>query len=669
MKQETISACPLDCWDQCSLRVGIKDGQVLYIRPDPDHPVTGGFFCSKGKKLISRVNHPERLRYPLLKKNGSFKRVSWDEALELMAEKITETLKSYGPLAMMHFYDGGHGGLIKNIESRFFSALGGSTTHRGSLCWSAGLAAQRYDFGEVMSHAHQDLVKAKLIIIWGRNPADTQTHLLPFIHRARAGGTKVILIDPVRTATAALADRYYRIFPASDGALALGLAGEIIRAGLIDTDFVNRYSSGFNPYAELCKDFSLERTAAITGLKSDQIKELARDYALAKPAAILIGIGPQRHSNGGNSIRAIDALAALTGNIGVPGGGASYANFRTTNLIDHAYLDGDDLQPRRRYYAKPQFAQALSGLKEPPVAFLYISRANPMVQVGDSEKLRRALSGVPFIVTAEHFMTDTAMVSDLVLPVTSFIEEDDLFFNSMSHQYITATSSAVTPPGECRVEYEYLSELALRLGLNTFPNPDSEEIISRAIRPLTAATGLTLKNLKDCGPTMLPGSDAIPWSDRVFHTSDGKYNFYSTRAEKEGAGGLPEYHSPREISNQQLRSEGFRYWLVTPHHRHSIHSCHRIPGNNERPLAYISPKTACREDLVTGKTILLESRRGAIQVEVEISEMVDDQTILVYEGWWHRTGAAVNVLTGDHLTDIGNQAALYDCLCRIGKAE
>jgi anaerobic selenocysteine-containing dehydrogenase len=661
------SACPLDCWDQCSLLVGVENGRVVSVEADHNQPVTANFICSKGKKHLERINHPERLLYPQLKKNGAFKRISWDEALQLMAQKISNAVKRYGPLSLLHFFDGGYGGLIKNIESRFFSALGGATLPTGSLCWGAGLAAQRDDFGSAKSHAHDDLLSSKLIIIWGRNPAATQVHLLPYIRRAREKGTRVILIDPVRTATEKLSDHYLRVKPASDGALALAMAREIISEGLADYNYIDTHCSGFEQFKAICDNMTPERAATLTGLSAGTIKTLARDYASSKPSAIIIGIGLQRHSNGGSTVRSIDALAALTGNIGIPGGGANYANFRVTGLIDHAYLSGEDLQPVNRYFPKPRFAEALTGLSRPPVEFLYISRANPLVQVGNSSKLKAAFEQVPFIVTSELFMTDTAFASDLVLPATAFAEAEDIFFNSMSHQYLAYGHKAAEPPGECRFEYDVFRELAGLLKLDKFKDLDPETVLKRAIEPLTGATGITLEDLKEKGPLVPSGFNQVPWSEGVFDTPDGRYNFFSEQAEKEGMGGLPGYYKPLELSDEKLLVDGYKYWFVTPHHRSSIHSCHRLPGSADAPLAYINPQTAKEERLTAGEAVVVSSRRGKIELPVEIDDMVPPGTVLVYQGWWHQSGAAVNSLTADRLSDLGNQAAYYDCLCKIEK--
>jgi anaerobic selenocysteine-containing dehydrogenase len=661
------SVCPLDCWDQCSLLLGVENGRVVSVEADHAQPITGKFICPKGKKHLERINHPARLLYPLLKKSGAFKRIGWDEALQLMAQKITGAVDSHGPLSLLHFFNGGYGGLLKNMESRFFSALGGATLTTGSLCWGAGLAAQRYDFGAAKSHAHNDLLNSKLIIIWGRNPVATQVHLLPYIRQAREKGARVILVDPVRTATEKLTDQYLRVKPASDGALALAMAREIINEGLADFNYINNHCSGFEQFKTICNGMTLERASMLTGLSTETIKALAREYASAKPSAIIIGIGLQRHSNGGSTVRAIDALAALTGNIGIPGGGANYANFRVTDLIDHAYISGEDLQPVNRYFPKPAFAEALTGLSDPPVKFVYISRANPMVQVGDSGRLKTAFDKVPFIVTSDHFMTDTASVSDLVLPAAAFPEAEDVFFNSMSHQYIAYGHKAVEPPGECRFEYDVFRELAGLLKLDKFEVHEPDTVLEKAIRPLTEVTGITLRDLKEKGPLMPSGFDRVPWSDGAFDTPDGKYNFFSEQAEIKWGKGLPEYLDPLELSDQSLYRHGYKYWFITPHHDSSMHSTHRLPGSGAVPLAFISPQTAKEEQLAGGEVVIVSSRRGKIELHVEIDDMVPPGSVLVYQGWWHQSGAAVNSLTADRLTDLGNQAAYYDCLCKIEK--
>lgn len=662
------TTCPLNCWDQCGLVAREEQGRVISIDPDPDQPATGGIICSKGREHADRVNHPLRLRHPLLKKDGSFKEIDWPKALRVMADQIQKAFEKGGPQALMHYYDAGYSGLLKNIESRFFSALGGCTVHRGSLCWGAGLAAQKYDFGSVLAHPYHDLLNSRLILVWGRNPANTSIHLQFFIQRAGQKGTRVIVIDPVRTATSKVADLHLGIKPGTDGVLALAMARVIIENGLQDQDFIDQSSSGFEQFAGLCKEYTTDKAFELTGLDPEVIEQLALEYARSKPAAILIGIGPQRHSNGGNMVRAIDALAALTGNIGVSGGGANYANLRVNRHIDHSFLQGDDLGPSRRYYPKPRLAESLLNFNDPAVQFMYISRSNPLVQVGDSSRLHEAFSRVPFKVTSEHFLTDTAAASDLILPATYFLEKEDLFFNAMSHQYLNYGPRLVDPPGECRAEYDIFRELASLLEINGYPDWAPGDIMSRAIRPLTGETGINIEDIREKGPLLIPGGDDIPWADGVFATADGKYNFYSASAQQDGCDALPCYREPFELSDQTLWDQGYRHWFLTPHPRDSIHSTHRLPDGDDNPRAYIHPETAEKESLSDGMQVIVSSKRGSIKLVVSISDRIPPDTVMVYEGWWHYSGAAVNNLTPDRITDMGNQAAYYDCLCRIDPA-
>lgn len=661
------SACPLNCWDQCAFLVRVENDSVSEITPHPAQAVTGRFICPKGKEHLARINRSDRLLYPLLKTAAGFKRLSWPEAIATAALKIREALDRFGPLSLLHYYDGGFGGVLKKIESRFFSALGGCTTHRGSLCWGAGLAAQTYDFGAVLSHSLADLLNSQLIVIWGRNPAATARHQLSFIGQARKNGAKVILIDPLQTATCALADEHIPIQPGTDGALALGMAHQIIKDGLTNQAFLHDRCSGFEPFRELAAEYPPEIVSAATGLSPGRIIDLARQYATTRPAAILLGYGLQRYSNSGNAIRAIDALGALTGNIGAPGGGVNYANFQVAPYIDHQFLEGAELSPHRRYYPKPKLGQALGALTDPPLQVAYISRSNPLTQVGNSNSVRQAFARIPFKIVSDMFMTDTAAAADLVLPCTFFLEEEDLYYSSMNHSYLTYGPKIAAPPGECRHEYAVLRLLAKELGAHGFPADSAETLLRRIIRPLTREKGVTLEQLKKA-PLLLPGLREIPWNKGPFATADGKFNFYAAGAAKDNISALPEYFPPAEISNRELRDRGFRYWFATPHPADSIHSSHRLPGCSAEPLAYLHPDTGFQEAVCSGDLIKISSPRGAITIKTELDTKVPPGCVLVYEGWWSSSGASVNSLSPDRLTDMGMQAAFYDCLCKIEKA-
>ena len=668
MRKEHSTACPLDCWDQCSFKVISEDDRVVAIEPDQRQNVTGNFICRKGLRHLERLYHSDRLRQPLVKRDGRFIPTGWEESLDLMAEKIKETLNSYGTHALMHFYDGGNGGTVKSIESRFFSALGGVTKHTGGLCWSAGLAAQNYDFGAVRAHPFSDLKHAQTIIIWGRNPVVTSPHLLPFIRDARKKGAKVILIDPLRTASSTIADQHISIKPGTDGALALCLANIIIRNGWADSEFTTNKAVGFAQYEEAVEKCSPEAAAAITGIDEKTIIELSHTYVKNSPSAILLGFGLQRYTNGGNTIRAIDALAAVSGYIGVKGGGVSYANFRVSNYIDHDFLNGADLLPDNRYYPKPKLGASLLNFNEPPVRFLYISRSNPAVQVGNSNLVQKAISSVPFVVVAEHFLTDTARLADLILPCTTFLEEEDLYYTSMSHPYLNYSKQVVRPQGLCRNEFDYLKDLATRLKLSGFPMVSSRELLARAIKPLTSAFGLHLSDLEE-GPVLLPGGDDIPWHDQLFAHGDEKYHFYSEQAYNDGHEPLPVFSFPNELAEKKdSENKDYPYWYVTPHTLSSIHSTHFLSSDHqEEPAVYLHPLTAKKEEINNGNQVVISSPRGKVKARVVIDSKVREDTVLIYQGWWLETGASVNVTTSDRISDMGDQAAYYDCLCRIEK--
>ncbi len=668
MKREHSTACPLDCWDQCSFKVVSEGEKIISIAPDPRQQVTGEFICRKGLKHLERMYHNDRLKQPLVKKNGKHVPISWEESLELMAKKIEETVKRHGPHSLMNFFDGGNGGTVKNIENRFFSALGGATRHSGGLCWSAGIAAQKYDFGAVKAHPFNDLPNSRTIIIWGRNPVITSPHTVPFIRQARKNGARVILIDPLSTASSEIADQHIRLKPATDGALALGLANIIIKNKLEDREFIQNRTAGYELYKKEVDKYSPGIVASITGIKENIIVELAYKYIQNKPSAILLGFGLQRHSNGGNTIRAIDALAAISGNVGVKGGGANYANFRVNDYIDHDFLDGNDLAPDNRYYPKPKMGSALMNFTEPPVCFLYISRSNPAVQVGNSKLVRKAISNVPFVVVAEHFMTDTAKLADLILPCSTFLEEEDLYYTSMSHAYLNYSKQVVQPQGYCRNEYHYFKDLATRLNLKGFPTGSNRDLLERAIKPLTDTFGLRLADLEK-GPVLLPGGEDIPWYDHRFAHDDQKFHLYSEQAKVNGHDPLPVFSLPEELAMiEGPDAEKFPYWLITPHIRESIHSTHFLPSElKKKPSVYLHSSTAEKEKISNGDYVNILSERGIISAWVAIDNKVGQDTVLIYQGWWLETGAAVNIATPDRITDMGDQAAYYDCRCRIEK--
>lgn len=654
------TACPLDCWDACSLFATVRGNRVISVEGDPDNPITAGFICSKGRKHVEMLYHPERLRYPLRKTHGGWQRIGWDDALDLVAEKMEELRERYPTTALLHCYDCGHGGLLKGLDKRFFNAYGGVTGPKGSLCWGAGIAAQEYDFGDVISHHPKDLLNSRTIVIWGRNPVNTNQHMLPYLKKAREKGAYIIVIDPVRTATAKLAHHHISPRPGTDGALAFTVASLLIQKGLTDRQFIDNHTVGFEEYSEYVKEFTLQRGSDITGVPVEDIELLAERYGKNKPSCILLGYGLQRYRNGGNTIRAIDALGAITGNIGVPGGGVNYANRQVAKFIDHGIIEGEELARYRRFYPRPEMARFIEEVQNPPVKMIFTARANPITQAPDSSRLIKAFHRVEFKVTVDLFMTDTALQSDLVLPCRHFLEDEDLIFTSMGHCYINYCNKAVEPDPWVPSELWILNQLARRLKLEGFPVRDEKWWLERALAPLTRKKGVDLEQLKERS-IELPGAQYIAWEDRVFNTPSGKYEFYSEKAKAEGLSPIPVFRE-----NPGSDGEELPYHFITPHHRDSLHSQHfLLVEEGVLPVAYINPLTGKREGIGEGSVAVISSHRGSIRCKVKYDPGIRSDVVMVYEGWWLQKEGGVNRLTAQLATDMGCQAALYDCRCKI----
>ena len=326
--------CPLDCYAHCGLIAHLENGKIINISGDEKHPLNKGLICNKGRrKHLQRLYSPERVKTPLRKTLSGWQPISWQNAYELIADNLRKILDVYGPLAILHHDNGGSEGILKTLPQRFFNALGGCTTPSGSICWGSGYQAQQYDFGHLQLHNWADITNSRLILLWGRDPATTNLQMMPLLKEAKQRGAQIIVVNPIAIASCSLADLHIAPRPGSDGALALAVAHEIIHNNWVDKEFISKHVYGYREYCELVKDYTPEKVATITGVPTEQIRLLAKAYGTISPASILFGYGLQRYTNGGQTIRAIDALAAITGNIGVAGGGANYAGSHWKGML------------------------------------------------------------------------------------------------------------------------------------------------------------------------------------------------------------------------------------------------------------------------------------------------------------------------------------------------
>lgn len=646
-----LTTCPLDCFDCCSLVVSVdENGKVVNIEGNKEHPVTKGFICEKGRKHMERVYHPSRLKYPMRKVNGQWERLSWDEAIELIVEKMKLYMKEYGNSSVGLYSYGGAAGLLKNIEDIFFDYIGGTTQISGSICWGAGNAAQKLDFGRPLGHDIEDMENSKSILIWGRNPVHTNIHLVPFLKSAKERGASLVLIDPLKTATAGLCDSYVRIRPEGDAALACAIAKYVLDKELYDKSFVENHTRGFNELRACLDKLNMPKLLELCGVSMEAVEMLAGKLTSNKPAAVYMGYGIQRCPYGGTAVRCIDMLMAITGNIGIPGGGANYSNSGSNGCLD--------MNPFRvkkeehRYISRAGFGRAVKALTDPPLKLLFISRGNPVVQLPNTNEVISAMEHIEFKVCLEHFLTDTAQLADLVLPVTYFLEEEDMAVPGMWSHYAGKIGRCVDRYYEARPEYEIYTELAERLGYDDFPRLTAPQWLDLFVKPIVQM-GLQLEELKEKGYTRNPASAAVPWQDMRFETESGRFEFVT----------------PAELVSYfehigQIRNEKYR--LIFVHSPRSLHSQHMLEEpENKLPKVYFTGETAAAEGLAAGDNIKVYNRYGSVEAIVGISSSGEGNVLYMEQGWWLRNGGGVNRLTPDGVSDIGSQGIMNHCFCDI----
>ncbi|MGE5454031.1 MAG: molybdopterin-dependent oxidoreductase, partial [Methylocystaceae bacterium] len=359
------ASCPLDCFDGCRFKVQLQNDRITKIEGDPEHPVTAGFICAKGRNHLTRLYSAERIINPLVRDDGVLKPISMDNALNLMADRIHQVVNEYGSTAIMHYSGSGSSGLLHDLGLRFFNALGGVTLTEGSICWGSGLTAQKLDFGQPKAHSWDDLINSKLIVLWGRDPHTTNQHLWPYIEKARQKGARLMVVNPLLTSASKHADLVLRPHPGSDGILALTMAQIIISEGLIAHSFIEQFTTGYEEFYTLAHNISFDEAVISTGLTEAEIRMAAQLYASCQPASILFGYGLQRYANGGHTVRYIDALAALTGNLGVAGGGANYANQVWGKDLND--ITGATLAKTERRLPMSSLATAMMSTTDPPL--------------------------------------------------------------------------------------------------------------------------------------------------------------------------------------------------------------------------------------------------------------------------------------------------------------
>lgn len=609
--------CPLDCFDSCSILAEVKENKVIRLNGDKDHPITQGFLCKKGYRLLEKVYSRERIKKPLVRVKNDFHEIEWDQALDIIADRIDETIKKYNSSAILYYSGDGYEGYVKNIERLFFDFLGGATYSKGSLCWGAGLLAQKADFGNSLCHSPFDLFNSNWIVLWGRNALWTNIHLYYMILKAKKQGKKVLVIDVYESPTFKIADLGITITPSSDSYLAYGAIKYIIENQKEDKDFIQNHTIGFDEVKKIVENLSYEEIERKCGISKDTIEKVAQIY-LQKPVSTFIGYGPQRYLNGVNTIRTIDYLVAISGNIGISGGGANYAH--RFNIEMKELFKDEKRSVNKRFFVRAKFGEFLKNIDNPPVEVIYISGGNPVSQCPDSDLVFNELRK-RFVVNVDMFLTSTSYASSVVLPVASFLEKDDIFIPNMWHDYIMVSERAIDKLYGTKSEVEIINELSKRLNLD-FPIKTEKEWVEE----LKSLLSNELKiNFDNC---YVRGSQIdIAWQDKVFMTKSKMFEF---KNEKFGVA-LPLSEDFKGLKNQ-LR-------LVTIHSDKALHSQEFC---ELKPVAYLSSSDAKRLQLEDKDKALIYNGCGGLIVEIQISDNVKSGMIIMEEGYQNKEADAIN---------------------------
>jgi len=691
-------ACPHDCPDTCSFFVTVENGRAVKIEGAKDHPTTDGFLCTKVNRYLERTYSSQRVLYPMKrageKGRGIFERISWDEALDTIAARFKE-IAADDPQAILPYSYAGTMGFVQSqsIDRRFFHKLGASLLAR-TICADAGAAGYRATIGLSMGTDLERFSDANLIIIWGSNVITSNVHLWPKILEAKRKGAKVIAIDPYRSLTAEKCDEHLAVLPGTDGALALAMMNVIIKENLVDHDYVERYTLGFDLLRERVMEYPPSRVAAITGLSEETIVNLAREYATTKPAAIRLNYGLQRHAGGGMAVRAITCLPALVGAWRDAAGGALLSTSGTFGINAQA-LERPDLiwnNPRtinmsaigdallghqrvQELSVKDAPAETLEPL-DPPVRAIYVYNSNPVAIAPDS---RRVIAGFKredlFTVVHEIFQTDTADYADILLPATTQLEHFDIH-KAYGHIYMLINKPAIEPLGEAKPNSEVFRLLAERMGFSEDCFKDSDEEIARqAINyDHPRMRGMTFEELKERGWMRLSVPEKFaPFAEGDFPTPSGKCEFFSETLAKRGLDPLPTYIPPRE-SAQTAPELAKKYPLAIispPAHNFLNSSFANLPTfvkAEKEPHLEIHPSDAAERDIKDGDRVRVFNDRGEFKLKARVSEKARPGVVVALSVWWKKLtsdGCNANDVTSQGLTDLGAGATFYDVLVEV----
>ena len=666
-------ACPHDCPDTCALLTTVENGRAVRVQGNPAHPMTDGVLCAKVSKYTERTYHLERILTPLKrvgpKGSGHFVPVGWDEALDDIAARL-QAIAARDAQAILPYSYAGTMGLVQgeSISARFFHKLGASLLDR-TICASAGAEALTQTLGNKVGMKVQHFAGSKLIVIWGSNSIGSNLHFWRIAQEAKRNGARLVCIDPRKSETADKCHEHIALLPGTDAALALALMHQLITHGWLDQDYIDRYTLGWDQLRERALQWPPERAAQVCGVSVEQIERLARDWGTTRPAAIRLNYGMQRVRGGGNAVRAIACLPALTGAWRHRSGGllmSSSGHFP----VRRAGLQRPDLLGQRRPRTINMSTIGDDLLREssdefgPKVEALIVYNSNPVAVAPESSKVVTGFAREDlFTVVLEHFKTDTADYADYILPATTQLEHWDIH-TTYGHTDVLLNRPAIAPVGQAKTNTDIFRALAHRMGFDEPCFADTDEQLCR----MAMGDDKDFEVLLEHGFASLPIPDA-PFAEGHFPTPSGKCEFFSQRLVDQGLDGLPDH-----VPNYEVPGTDARYPLamISPPARNFLNSTfvnvQSLRDIESEPLLEIHPQDAAVRGIVDGAVVEVFNDRGRYLCKARVCERARPGVVNGLGIWWRKLGldgTNVNELTSQKLTDLGRAPVFYDCLVEV----
>jgi anaerobic selenocysteine-containing dehydrogenase len=654
------TACPLDCPDSCTLDVTVERGRIVKIDGGDTNPTTRDYICAKVRRFDRRVYGDDRLLYPAVRQGakgrGVFTRVTWDEALDHTARRMTEIRDRWGADAILPFSYGGSNGLLTHDtnDAALFRGFKTSRLDR-TVCAAPTGAANKALYGKMAGVVYQDYAHARLIVLWGVNPAASGIHLVPYLKQARQAGATLVVIDPRATSLARQADLHLPVRPGTDLPVALALHRYLFEGGHAGERFLAEHATGADRLRERASEWTIERAAEVAGVEAADLARFADLYARSSPAVIRCGWGLERNRNGGSAAAAVLALPAVGGKFGIRGGGFSMSNSASLGIKAAAWMD-DTPEPATRLVNMNHLGRALLDYSDPPVQMLFVYNCNPLATMPDQNRVLRGLQRDDlFTVVFEQVFTDTARYADVLLPATTFLENYDVAksYGTLSLQLVRPV---IEPVGEARSNVEVFSQLAARLGIG-----EAEEETDALMRIAARFPGTMGQELLQTGSITPPYAGApIQFVDVFPLTEDKKVHLFPAALDAQAPAGLYAYQPDPATDQYPLA-------LISPASEKTVSST--LGELRERAaVLQMHPADAAERNLTAGDPVRVFNDLGEMHCPIGLNPEIRRGTVTLPKGVWRKNtynGSTTNALVPDSLTDLGGGACFNDARVEV----